>query len=363
VTTLTELADVSLDVVARHQQPSGAYPASPDFSAYRGYCWFRDGSFIADGMSAADAAGSADRFHDWCARTVLGQAERIGAAVAGARRGEPVPGSAMLPARFAFDGQLGTDPWWDFQLDGYGTWLWAVVEHARRHGRDLERWRPAVALVVDYLAVSWQRPCFDWWEEHDEHVHVPTLGCVGGGLEAVLGAGLLEPAAADEAREAAVGIRALVDREGTVEGRLTKWIGRSDPDASLSALVAPLGWIGADDPRAAATVEAVTRVLAVDGGVHRFADDVFYGGGQWPLLTCLLGQARLALGDRDGALAALEWAASTATPEGLLPEQVDRHLIAPEHRAEWLERWGTVATPLLWSHGQYLRLWHDLGRP
>ena len=41
----------------------------------------------------------------------------------------------MLPARFTFAGEDGTDEWWDFQLDGYGTWLWALVEH-------LERQRP-----------------------------------------------------------------------------------------------------------------------------------------------------------------------------------------------------------------------------
>ena len=39
----------------------------------------------------------------------------------------------MLPTRFTFDGQPGSDPWWDFQLDGYGTWLWAVHAHAARH--------------------------------------------------------------------------------------------------------------------------------------------------------------------------------------------------------------------------------------
>lgn len=323
----------------------------------------RDGSFIADGMSAVGAAESADRFHDWCARTVTSHTGRIDAAVAAARHGEPLPDREMLPARFTFDGRLGADPWWNFQLDGYGTWLWALVEHARRHGRDLERWREPVGLVVDYLVSSWSRPCFDWWEEHDEHVHVPTLGCLGAGLEAVLGSGLLTGATAEAAREATFGIRALVDVEGTVDGRLTKWIGRPDPDGSLCALVAPLGWIAPDDPRAHSTVEAVSRMLADHGGVHRFADDVFYGGGQWPLLTCFLGQARLALGDRDGAMDALRWAASTATPDGLLPEQVADHLIAPDHRPGRVDRWGEVATPLLWSHGEYLRLWHDLGRP
>ena len=59
-------------LLARLQDASGAYPASPTFSAYSGYSWFRDGAFIADGASAAGLADSADRFFGWCARALVG---------------------------------------------------------------------------------------------------------------------------------------------------------------------------------------------------------------------------------------------------------------------------------------------------
>lgn len=360
---LGDLARRSTELIGSLQQPSGAYPASPTFSAYRGYCWFRDGSFIADGMSAAGEDASADRFHDWCARTLEAQRDRVESVVALAHSGRPAPPAQMLPARFAFDGGLGSDPWWDFQLDGYGTWLWAVTEHARRHDRDLARWAGAIALVVDYLVASWERPCFDWWEEHDEQVHTSTLGCVGAGLEAAVRAGVLDGPRAGAAAECAAAIRALVAERGTVDGHLTKWLGRGDVDGSLTALVAPLGWLDPTGPVARRTVAEVERTLTYGGGVHRFADDVFYGGGRWPLLTAFLGLARLAAGDRAGGMASLRWMASTATADGALPEQVDGHLLAPDQRQQWVERWGPVAAPLLWSHGQYLRLWHDLGRP
>jgi hypothetical protein len=45
----------------------------------------------------------------------------------------------------------------------------------------------------------------------------------------------------------------------------------------------------------------------------------------------------------------------------MLPEQVDGHLLAPEYRQEWIDRWGPVATPLLWSHAMVLRLAAELG--
>src|SRR5690606_261994 len=48
---LQGVARASHDLIRRHQDTTGAYPASPTFSAYRGYAWLRDGAFIAEGMS------------------------------------------------------------------------------------------------------------------------------------------------------------------------------------------------------------------------------------------------------------------------------------------------------------------------
>ncbi len=357
------VAQTSLQVVRDLQLGNGAYPASPSFSAYRGYCWFRDGSFIADGMSAAGAPESATRFFGWCAETIERHAERMTAAVAAARRGAPLPDEQMLPARFAFDGGLGTDAWWDFQLDGYGTWLWALAMHLDRHSLPTDPWRGPVNRTAEYLVTSWDRPCYDWWEEHADQRHTSTLGCIGAGLEAVAAAGLLDDSVAGPAKLAAEQIRALVAERGTLDGHLTKWLGRPDVDASLAALVAPLGWLDPADPVAVGTIAAIDAALVDDVGVHRFADDVFYGGGRWPLLTAFHGLAKLAVGDEAGARAALDWVVATANRAGLLPEQVSDRLIAPDAIATWVDRWGPVALPLLWSHGEYLRLWDALGRP
>ncbi len=360
--TTTDRADLawleqrSRDLILALQEPGGAYPASPDFSAYRGYCWFRDGSFIADGVSAVGEAGSATAFFDWCARVVERHEPTIRAAVAGAAAGTPLPDAEMLPARFTFDGELGTDEWTDFQLDGYGTWLWAVAEHAARHGLDASRWRRASELVVDYLVSSWRRPCFDWWEEHDEQVHVSTLGCIEAGLRRAATDGLVDERRAHQALAAAAEITALLAAAGTVDGHLTKWLGSDAVDGSLSALIGPLGVIPPGSPLAQRTIAAVERQLCVDGGVYRFLGDTYFGGGRWPILSCFLGLAKVAAGDRDGARALLTWAAETATPQGDLPEQVEGHLLDPGFHPYWVERWGPVATPLLWSHAMVLRL-------
>lgn len=366
--TLASLADRSHDVIAAHQHPGGAYPASPTFSAYQGYAWLRDGSFVAEGMSRYGDVASVEAFHDWAARVLRSRGERVAAIAAARAAGREVPLGELLPTRFTLDGAEGSDPWWDFQTDGYGMWLWALVTHAERHGAALERWADAIALAVDYLLAVGDQPCYDWWEEHVEHVHTSTLAAVRAGLLAAVRGGTLDVSRAGAAREAADRLSTLALSGGVTSGRagdptrphLAKWAGSDAVDASLAACVVPFGLVPVGSPVAAATLDAIARDLDVDGGVHRFAADVFYGGGQWPLLSCLVGWNLLAAGDRAGAERHLAWALATATPEGELPEQVPDHLLHPEHRDEWVERWGPVATPLLWSHGMVLVLAHAL---
>ncbi|CAI9403178.1 glycoside hydrolase family 15 protein [Nocardioides sp. T2.26MG-1] len=356
-----DLAVTSHRVITRHQDPGGAYPASPDFSAYAGYSWLRDGAFTAEGVSRYGDAGSAGRFHDWAARTLARRRGQVDGLLAVAREGGTPARSDMLPTRFTFAGEDGTDEWWDFQTDGYGTWLWAVVTFARRHGQGLDRWRGGIEVAVDYLTAFWSAPCYDWWEEHAEHRHVSTLAAIHGGLRAVLGADGLDPVRADAAASVLAEIRSLVHAQGVAGGHLTKWLGSTAVDASLASAVVPFGLVSEHDPVAAGTLRAVADQLDTGGGVHRFRDDVFYGGGQWLLLSALLGWNLAVRGETGAALGHLRWIADQATEAGELPEQVPGHLLHPEHRQEWLDRWGPVATPLLWSHGMYLVLADELG--
>ncbi|MGV8896998.1 MAG: glycoside hydrolase family 15 protein [Rhodoglobus sp.] len=359
VSDLADIAANSARLIRKFQDASGAYPASPTFSAYRGYSWFRDGAFIADGMSAHGEAESASRFHDWCSGILVSRRDQITRIVSASLAGSPVPDVEMLPTRFTLAGGEGADDWWDFQLDGYGTWAWAVVQHARRHSLSLDPWREALELATDYLLSSWQRPCFDWWEEHAEHVHVSTLGCISAGLRAA--SHELDADRAARALAVVAEIDDVIRQRGVVDGFLTKWLGSSEVDASVLCLVHPLAVFPPSDALGAATTARIDEQLNVGGGVHRYLADTFFGGGQWPLLSCMLGLALSAGGERDRALDQLRWAASTITPAGDMPEQVGEHLLFPEREQEWIDRWGTVATPLLWSHGMYLRLAAELG--
>ncbi len=350
------LVDTSITVITSQQQSSGAYPASPDFSAYAGYSWFRDGAFIADGMSAAGQVDSANRFFDWCGEILRRYRPTVDEIVGRAGGPDPVDGEGMMPARFHFDGTIGDEEWGNFQLDGYGTWVWSVVAHAERHGVALDRWADAIVASCEYLASSWHRECWDWWEEHPERIHVSTLGCVGAGLEAGLASGLLDGPTAEACAAAVRGIRDLIDDRGTHDGYLVKWLDDPAVDSSTLSIIAPLGFIDPASELARRTIEEVREQLEVDGGMHRFTEDNYFGGGRWPLLTCFLGLCLIEQGDVAGARRALEWAASTALPDGSLPEQVGGDLLDPEFEQFWIEKWGPVATPLLWSHAMFLRL-------
>ncbi len=365
---IADLARQSHRVITSLQDPGGAYPASPTFSAYRGYAWLRDGAFTAEGISRYGDTTSASRFHDWVASVLTDRAAAVAGLCRDAAAGTDIPLARMLPTRFTFDGEAGSDPWWDFQTDGYGTWLWSVVEHSRRHGLDLERWRTGIEVAVDYLTSFWDRRCYDWWEEHVEERHVSTLGAIHAGLTALGHDELLDEARRVAAAETAQAVRDRVMLEGTTTGRaadpgarhLAKWLGSTQVDASLAACIVPFGLIDQGSALAEATLDAITRDLEVDGGVHRFRADVFYGGGQWLLLACLLGWNRAVAGDRPTALRDLLWVADHADADGHLPEQVPDHLLHPESRTEWLDRWGEVASPLLWSHGMFLILADEL---
>jgi isomaltose glucohydrolase len=352
-----ELVKTSAELIIRHQAPSGAFPASPAYAVYK-FCWFRDGSFIAEGLSRHGHRDAAEAFHRWCARLMGDRTAQVQEVAALASSGVQVPASLLLPARFTLDGQDTQEPWWDFQLDGPGTWLWALEAHLNRNGMDAAAYRDSIATTVRYLTSLWEQPCYDWWEEHTEHRHVPTLASIEAGLSAALRLGTLDDELAASAAGAITGIRTTVSTRGQRDGHLVKWLDGTDVDGSLLACLAPFATVSGATQ--SLTLAAVDRDLVRDHGVYRYLDDTFYGAGRWPVLTGFLGLAYARAGRVPGARAALSWIASTANTNGELPEQVGP-LLHPEREAEWINRWGSVATPLLWSHGMYLMLADAVG--
>ena len=283
-----------MEVLLAGQSPAGSFAASPTFSQYRDYCWFRDGAFIAEALSRTGNVEGVASFFDWCARIV-----------------RAAPGGPW-DARYRLDGKHDDVSWWPHrQLDGLGLWVWAMRNHVARHGGE-GRWDDAAQLVTAYLAEHWREPCHDWWEERSG-VHAVTLGCIW----------------------AAVG-------EDSIAAAARELLPTERLDGSHAFLVV----LGLADR---SHLERIERDLHF----HRHRDDTYYGGGEWPVLAGLTGWARRSL-DLD-AVDCLRWIEHAAADELLLPEQTGT-LLQPDARESWVRRWGPPALPLLWSHAMYLIL-------
>lgn len=347
LSSMIDLRKRSIEIIRAGQSDTGAYIASPNFPTYH-YCWLRDGAFSAYGMDRAGEHDSALRFHRWVARTVMANAHKVEELIRKDRAGETIHPREWLHCRYTLNGDEGQEDWGNFQLDGYGTWLWSLCAHVRIAGAPglLAEFGPAIDVVVRYLTAFWDRPNFDSWEEHGDEIHPATLACLYGGLRAV---GLPDAvAAADQIRRYVLG-------EFVHGGRLTKFADGRSIDANLLWVAVPFGLLAPDDPIMKETVAELERVC-VTGGVHRYPEDTYYGGGEWLLLTAWLGWYWVHLGNTGRAAELLAWVEQQADPEGNMTEQVTARSFDPTMIAVWEGRWGPVANPLLWSHAMYLVL-------
>jgi GH15 family glucan-1,4-alpha-glucosidase len=215
------------------------------------------------------------------------------------------------------EGLESHEEWPTYQVDGCGLWLWALREHCDRHSRPVDRWQGGVELTLEYLRRHGAKPCIDWWEERSG-LHAATLASVAAGLEA--------------------------------------WGERfelPEPEARLDSSLLALPLLGRG---AAPLAEIEAHLVSSGGGVHRHLEDTYYGGGEWLLLTAMLGLCYASDGRPDEARAKLAWIAEHATAGGHLPEQSQDHLLAPAMYPPWVERWGPPPSPLLWSHAMFLTL-------
>lgn len=347
---MIDLYQRSIDIILENQSPTGAYPASPNFPTYR-YCWFRDGAFIAYAMNVAGEHESAHRFHDWAAAAINQRRDLVQRALVKVQQNEPLQAADILDTRFTVEGKTGAEAWPNFQLDGLGTWLWALREHQQMSGRAMpDEWLSASNLTADYLTALWERPCFDCWEEFPDKVHPHTLAAVYGGLQAHASF-----SGTDHDLTLSL-IKQLLFQKGVSDGRFVKYLGNSEVDASLLGLALPYRVVPLDDPLMLATVARIEMDLREGGGVHRYLADTYYGGGAWLLLTAWLGWYYTEIGEYEKAGRAKAWIDSQADDAGNMPEQVPVGLNDPACYDPWRERWGENASPLLWSHAKYIIL-------
>jgi GH15 family glucan-1,4-alpha-glucosidase len=350
---MTDLHQASIDIIRAGQSANGAYAACASFSQY-GYSWLRDGTWIAYGMELAGQHDSAEAFHRWTVKTLSTYEAHVDALIAKIAAQQVIEEADYLPTRFELNGELGLENWPDFQLDGYGAWLWGLCQHCGNADNPLwQEARPAVMLVVRYLAALWQTPNYDCWEEFRHEVHTATLAAIYGGLEAVR---QLDPSLVPDDLPQTIK-NFVLDQCVAADGHFMKFIGNEEVDASLLWVAVPYGLVSVDDPRYVATVAKIERdLLRPGGGIYRYAADTYYGGGEWVLLTAWLAWVYVEMGRIDDAQTLYDWIQAQARDNGELPEQVSDYVLTASYYPQWTEKWGEAACPLLWSHGMYLIL-------
>lgn len=355
------LRDISKQLIKWNQHPSGAYIACPLFANYT-YCWLRDGTFIAYAMDICGDHKSAEAFYGWVDRVLSRKHDQVQALISKKHAGQWIDRNEFLNTRFHLDGRDDDAPWGHFQLDGYGTWLWGLAEHVKRTGRSelLERFRGSIELTLQYISEFWPWPNFDCWEEYPDFVHPSSLACLYGGLQSI---GQLEER--QELKEKAAEIKRFLLDHCVYEGRFVKSVVHRDGgwqaalsgvDANLLWLAVPFGVFRTDEEPFQATLTQIRSELFAGGGMHRYVEDTYYGGGAWLLLTAWYGLAAAEAGDAEGARQCLAWIEEQADALGRLPEQVPAALHQEPAYHDWTARLGQPAVPLLWSHAMYLVL-------
>lgn len=345
-----KLIDRSLQIILENQAPSGAFIASPNFPTYA-FSWFRDSSYIAYALDLYGKHDEAGRFHAWAASTINSRADLVQRALQKAAAGQALTDRDVLHTRYTLDGEENTGTAWEnFQLDGFGTWLWSLAEHQRYTAGSLPaEWLTAARFTADYIEGLWHHPCYDCWEEFREEIHLHTLAAIYGGLRAY------GDLTGDRREETTQAILDFIFQNGQADGHWQKFLGNAQVDASLLALAIPYRLVTPDHPIMRSTAEKIEADLYL-GGVKRYSTDTYYGGGQWILLAAWLGWYWCEVGEEEKVWRLRHWIEAQADEQGWLPEQVPLDLNNESMYEPWVRRWGPIANPLLWSHAKYLIL-------
>ena len=76
----------------------------------------------------------------------------------------------------------------------------------------------------------------------------------------------------------------------------------------------------------------------------------------WYYLELAAKRPDLASARKQKIEACRRWIEAHADSRQRLPEQIAENLNVPSYYSTWVERWGDIASPLLWSHAKYIIL-------
>ena len=266
--------------------PTGGIVAAPTTSLperiggvrnwdYR-YCWLRDATLTLLAFLYAGFHEEAGAWREWLVRAVAGSPEQmqIMYGIAGERR---LPES-VLPGLPGYENsapvRIGNAAAAQLQLDVYGELMDALYQACKAGlARYDVAWDLQRALLA-HLERVWVQPDQGIWEvrgppRHFTYSKIMAWVAFDRGVKMVEGLGL--PGPVERWRELRSRIHRDVCERGYSErrGTFVQSYGCEELDAAL-LLIPSTGFLPANDPRVAATVEAIQRGLTVGGLVQRY---------------------------------------------------------------------------------------------
>jgi GH15 family glucan-1,4-alpha-glucosidase len=324
-------------------EPTGGLVAAPTTSLpetlgggrnwdYR-FCWLRDATFTLAAMHDAGYAEEAIAWREWLVRTVAGDPAhmQIVYGPAGERHlpeweADWLPGyERSAPVR------IGNAATAQFQLDVYGEVADSqhrlVLEHGFRKGQ-----QQTIVRLLEFLESAWSKPDQGIWEMRSQPRHF-TYSKAMAWVAFDRAVNLAEQRQLDGPVERWRGIRdqihAEVCRRGYDAERNTfvQSYGTDTLDAALLRIPI-VGFLPADDPRVAGTIDAVREQLTVGDGLllrYRCGETDGLDGEEGAVLACSFWLVdALTLSGRDAEARQLfEQLLALRNDVGLLAEEYD----------------------------------------
>ncbi len=297
------------------------------------YCWLRDATFTVGALLNAGFHHEAREWRDWLLRAIAGAPERmrIMYRIDGSRHLSEWIVDTLPGYRYSSPVRVGNAASTQHQVDVFGEVL-DCLSLARKGGLDTTEQEKAVQVkIAEHLEKVWNTAGSGVWESRAEprqYTYSKAMAWVG--IDRVLrflqseeGREDTDPALVQRLTALRQTIHDEVCREGWNEGlgTFTQHYGGQEIDASL--LLLPLvGFLPADDPRMAATIETIRRELTEGGLVRRKrakpgkpAEGAFLACSCW-MADCLSLQGR-----HDEAREQFERVLALCNDVGLLSEE------------------------------------------
>jgi GH15 family glucan-1,4-alpha-glucosidase len=302
------------------------------------FCWLRDAAFTLDIFNRLNHTAYTRPFIEWLAGQALrlGKGEDIHSLYEIACEDPHAMREDVLGHLEGYRGsspvRVGNDAFHQFQLDVYGEVLLSFDSYHRAGGIiDDSLWVLAEVMVESALR-HWQKPDNGIWEIRSEPKHftyskLMAWVAVDRGLR--LARALKRPVDFDRWRRAREAIRADILEKSWNEKRrsFVQAYGTENLDAS-TLFIPMVGFLLPDDPRMAATIEAVQKELVHDGLVYRYlpsqTDDGVGGDeGAFTMCSLWLAGSMITGGRVDEARAIFERVAGLGNHVGLYSEMVE----------------------------------------